>query len=517
MNRTSRLVVPVLLALALAAGCEEEKTCSSDQALCDGRCTTVATDRANCGACGVACGAGESCSSGQCVCPDGRISCGGACVDLGSDPAHCGGCGRSCDGALVCTTPAAGSTSCAASCSTGLADCGRACVDLESHPRNCGACGRTCGSNERCSGGRCIADLYLACYNSDEVREATGTLQAAGTPLPVAPGPIGLAWAGELLAVASAKYTGAETIGVIHFDAPQVRRVNVRETSAPSPDLQYIAEHAGVLYVSHASMGTLLVVTPGGAVLDEVTLAPSSTPNPNPQGIAFAGDHAYVALAGRDEVLVLDVSGVPSCAAGTRSAPCTSEVARVDVHPLASPTASAMPSHVAVAGGRAFVALWNLDAAWAPPAGSTGRLAAIRTDTAELDAAFAGTAHGLVDLGPDCLNPADVAVQGGTLYVTCGAFDYSNYPSVTIRGSGIVPVDVSGRTAQVRARVAASEDQAPGKLAFCGTTGYVADRNSGTVWAFDPASGSTTLGAGVELCPRPSSGSAYVADIACGR
>ena len=77
-------------------------------------------------------------------------------------------------------------------------------------------------------------------------------------------------------------------------------------------------------------------------------------------------------------------------------------------------------------------------------------------------------------------------------------------------------MDLSGTVAQVLPPVSAAPDQAPGKLAFCGTTGYVGDRNSGRVTVFDPTSGATTLGAGVELCP-PSGGYAYIADIACGR
>jgi hypothetical protein len=516
MTRSARLAVPVLL-VALAAGCSKEQLCSSDLTLCDGACTALSTDPANCGACGAVCGDGKSCSDGQCFCP-WPDTCGDACADLASDPAHCGACDVACAGSLLCSTNDAGMTSCVAGACAGSEQtaCGRACVNLQTHRANCGACGRACGSNERCEAGRCIADLYLACYNSDEVREATGSLVAAGIPRPVAPGPIGLAWAGDRLAVASARPGGAETLALVRFDPPRVRRADVLETSVATPDVQYLAEHAGLLYLAHSSLGTLLVVTPGGRVVDEVRLAPTGAPNPNPQGVAFANDKAYVALNERNEVAVLDVSRAPACAAGAAAPPCTSEVARLNVQPLASPGAFARPSRVAISGGRAFVTLWNLDALWNPPAGSSGRLAAIAVATDELDTAFAGTASGLIDLGPGCLNPADVAESGGKLFVTCGAFDYSAYPLVTIRGSGIVPVDVSGPVANVLPIVAASSSQAPGKLAFCGSAGYVGDRNSGRVFPFDPAAASTILGPGVELCP-PSNDFAYVADIACGR
>lgn len=515
MTRPIGVLVPLLL--ALAAGCTEEKLCQIDQKLCDGECKTLAIDPAHCGACGHACAPGEYCEDGSCSCPANRTRCGEACVDLESDPAHCGACGVACTGSLVCTTNDGGTTSCEDACAgTGQVACGRACVDLQTHREDCGACGRTCGTNERCAAGRCVADLYLACYNSDEVREATASLAAAGIPLPVAPGPIGLAWAGDLLAVASARPGGAETLAMVHLDPPGVRRTDVLETSVPTPDVQYLAEHAGFLYLAHSSVGTLLIVTPSGGVVDEVPLAPQGDPNPNPHGIAFANDKAYVALNARDEVVVLDVTEVPACAAGAHAPRCTSEIARLDVQPLASPTAHAMPSRIAIEGGRAFVTLWNLDDFWNPPAGSSGRLATIDVATDTFDAAFAGTTPGLIDLGPTCLNPADVAASGGKLFVTCGAFDYSAYPAVTIQGSGIVPVDISGAVANVLPIVGAGSEQAPGKLAFCGDAGYVGDRNSGRVFPFDPAAASTILGPGVELCP-PSNGFAYVADIACGR
>lgn len=515
MTRPIRLL-PLLAALALATACDKQKTCSTDMQLCGDNCRKLDTDPANCGACGHACGAGESCYGGACFCPF-STTCEGACVDLASDPAHCGACATACAGASVCTTPDGSAATCAASCAAGQTPCGRACVDLQTHRQNCGACGRTCGTNERCASGRCVADLYLSCFFTDEVREATGDLAAAGLPIPVAKGPSGLAWAGDQLGVVSGTSGGAETLTMLSFDPPGLRQQRVWQTSAAKPDLEYVAEHGGLLYVSHNSLGMLLVVTPAGKVVDELRLVPAGAVNPNPQGIAFdAAERAYVALQEPGEIVVLDVSQVQRCAAGTRAPPCTAEIGRVALAPLASPGASPMPSRIAIANGRAFVTLWNLDANWVPPAGSTGRLAAIRTDTLELDAAFAGTANGLVDLGPDCLNATDVAVQGGTLYVTCGAFDFSGYPVVKAYGGGIVPVTISGATAQVHPTIAAGVDHAPGKLAFCGTTGYVADRNSGTVWVFDPSSASTTLGAGTELCPRASNGAAFVNDIACG-
>ncbi len=516
--RTLRLLSLVVAAAALGA-CRSETLCpSADQRVCDGICRAVQSDPASCGSCGHVCAEGEQCSAGLCRCADGRADCGGACVDVASDPTNCGACGAACPGQTLCTTDGAGATSCQAQCalSTQTA-CGRACIALATDAQNCGACGRACGTGERCDAGLCVADLYLACYNTDDVREATRDLAPAGLPVAVAPGPMGLAFVGDRLFVASARYTGLETLTELLRDPPAVRASPRWQLTSPIQDIQALAEHGGFLYVSHSSAGTLLVVAPDGAVVDEVTLlpagAPFTAPNPNPQGIAFVGDEAYVALNARNEVVVLDVSGMAACAAGTATPPCAFEVARVDVQPLASAGALAMPSGVAVAGGRVYAGLWNLTPSFTVPAGGTGRLAAIDTATRALDpAVVSGGVSGLVDLGAGCLNPAGLAPEPGTLWVTCGAFDYSAYPAVSITGGGVVPVSVGGAVPIAGVVLAAGGGAAPGKLAFCGGTGYVADRNSGRVFRLDPAAGIVD---GVELCPA-SGGFAYVSDLACG-
>ena len=417
-------------------------------------------------------------------CPADRVACDGRCVALEVDPAHCGSCGRACGASEIC----------------GLGECRTAEVN------HCGAENRACGLGERCVDGRCVAAMYAACFNSDEVQPATPTLALAGPPIPVAPGPVAFAALDGELYVASARPTGAEKVSRIARDPPQVRAVALPWTSTATPDLQFLGAHDGHLYVSRSSLGTLLVLRPDGEVVEEHAFVGPGVANPNPLGVAFSGDRAYVALNARDEVAVLDVSSVGSCEAP----PCIEEVARVNVQPLASAGARAKPSRIAITGGRAYVTLWNFDASWSPPAGSTGRLAAIDLDTNTLDAS-AGP-EGRVDLGAGCLDPADVAVQGTTLWVACGAFDYSGYPDVRVFGQGIVAVDVSGAAPAVGPLLPAPADAAPGKLAFCSGGGYVADRNSGRVFRLDPDAGAVE---GVELCPR-SNGFAYVSDLACG-
>jgi hypothetical protein len=503
---------PALLCLALLAaglgGCKKETTCPTDQRLCDGTCVAVSTDRAHCGSCGHACGDGFTCSAGECECPAPRSACGDACVDLHSDPQHCGDCAVACDPDQVCSTADGGTPACTLSCSAAQPTaCGAACVNLQTDSAHCGACGHTCETGERCATGRCIADLFLGCFNTGDVREATSDLAPAGKPIPVSVGPIGLAWIEGRLFAASSGYGYPEVVSRISLDPPGARAEPIWSTNLTS-DLEFLAARGGNLFVSHVSAMSALVLSPGGAVVDELFFAGSQDPNPNPLGMAFTEHAAYVALQKTDQVAVLDLSALDAgpCTAGH----CLSETTRVDVSGLATGGARAMPSAILVHGGRAFVTLWNLDGSWQPPAGSHGRLAVIDTATNTLDATVdAGGTAGALDLGAECLNPAGLAVHGTTLYVTCGGWGASG-----IVGGAIVPVDLSGATPAVKPALAVPADAAPGSLAFCGTAGYVGDRNSGRVFRLDPVQ--NTVDRTETLCPASQSGYAYVASVLCG-
>jgi hypothetical protein len=130
----------------------------------------------NCGACGNACGAGESCNAvGDCQCGSGPTAgtgeacsgatpdcCGSACVDLQTDESNCGGCGVSCGAGETCS---AGRCTCAGAmgsvgggevCTGGTPECcSTGCVNPASSTSNCGACGNVCGAGETCSAGAC--------------------------------------------------------------------------------------------------------------------------------------------------------------------------------------------------------------------------------------------------------------------------------------------------------------------------------------------------------------------------
>ena len=139
--------------LFAVAGCGDEG-CPVGFESCDGLCSDTASSRLHCGACGVACGAGEICSAGMCElgCPDGQEACGGECVFTDADVSHCGGCGNACEAGEVCMAG-----SCDTQCATGFVNCGGSCRDLGTDSGNCGGCGIACGDGERCVDGDCEA------------------------------------------------------------------------------------------------------------------------------------------------------------------------------------------------------------------------------------------------------------------------------------------------------------------------------------------------------------------------
>jgi hypothetical protein len=135
--------------------------CAVGQAVCDGVCTAIATDPANCGACGNACGPEKICSAGTCVwrpCPSGQLRCDGVCVPM--DARNCLACGVTCsDAAPFCAVPATKTDPAGCKpCPPGTASCGGACIDVVHDPYNCGGCGIVCGSGAPlCSPSGCVA------------------------------------------------------------------------------------------------------------------------------------------------------------------------------------------------------------------------------------------------------------------------------------------------------------------------------------------------------------------------
>lgn len=167
---------------------------------CDGLDATgceseVATDLANCGACGVACGTGPgattTCDAGSCglVCDSDAYDCDGlaatGCEEDLESVTSCGACGVPCARSHATTTCAGGLCAMDA-CHAGFGDCNALSDDgcelsLAWDPLNCGACGNHCAPGDSCSGGRCLGPTLVA--QTSGGGDQTCAVRAGGTVL----------------------------------------------------------------------------------------------------------------------------------------------------------------------------------------------------------------------------------------------------------------------------------------------------------------------------------------------
>jgi YVTN family beta-propeller protein len=382
-------------------------------------------------------------------------------------------------------------------CTTAQATCNGQCASLSSDPGNCGECGRSCGAGESCSAGLCCQGsqcppaVHAACFNGGAVQGATAALTPVGAPVPVESGPISLAWNGTSLWVANSISNTLDRMKVSPAGlAPDGSFPTVKVPGNPFFDLEFLAERNGLLYVSNAAVGSLLIVDPTTSSIAEVRLGDFSYP----QGIAFAGNKAYVALNGSGAVAVVDLA--------TRMVTKT-----ISLVSLASAGGNALPSRLVASGSQLYVTLWNLDGAFAPA--GNGRLAVIDTLTDALVPLV-----NPVDLGASCLNPAGLALSGDTLWVTCGFFPYTAASAADITGAAFVPVAL-GAGAPIVGTAVPAAGAAPGAITFCDGVGFVGDRFSGNVLRFDPASRAVT--ARGLVCAPTTTGSSFVADVICGK
>lgn len=164
----------------MISGCEGgtcgHLQCETGWENCDGKkdngCEVeLAKDPKNCGACGFACGDGQKCYGGECLCPPGAQLCEfgqepdvqSVCFYVDVDPKNCGACGRACPippddkGKAACN-----GGHCELQCPVGYADCdgsfSTGCeTSVDSDPTNCGGCGIQCdiAAGQPCIRGQC--------------------------------------------------------------------------------------------------------------------------------------------------------------------------------------------------------------------------------------------------------------------------------------------------------------------------------------------------------------------------
>jgi hypothetical protein len=491
----------LLLALTVTSGCHKEVTCPVGEVLCAGACVDPAVDAANCGGCGVTCDTRATCQRGACACAPGLSTCGTACVDLASDPAHCGGCAIACFG-TVCSA-STGPATCSASCGGGETDCGGACVHLDQDRFHCGACGTACASGESCLEGRC-ASVQVACFSTNDVRTIAPDLATRGPVRRAGVGPIALTSLGAD-AWAAGSLSGSLVRLPLDLSAPPA------EFLLHGSDFEYITTHAGLLLLSNAGAGTVVVVDPaGGGVLAEIRVG--TTAGENIKGIAFAQvnavDTAFVSLQGDavsgnpalgQRLAVLDAAGLAGCGLAGSPLPCLGAPSYLDVSAGGDAPGLAFPGRSVAFGGKVYVVLANLKKGFygyfTDPAGS-GKLAVVEP---------AGPSVSYLSLGA-CGNPGGIAVHGLSIWIACSAFG----------GSGLVEVDLSGPVPAVGA-LHPVPVLAPGNVAFCGSTGFVTDQYSGDIYRFDAMSFANSPPSAITVCPVSAGkgGYAWSADVAC--
>jgi hypothetical protein len=147
-------------------------------------CINLSNDVKNCGTCGHACRATETCQNGTCACPvGGQLYCDSAngCVDTVNNTAHCGACDNACKKTQVCSYSTCSCTG------YGQQYCAsqNACIDTYSNNQHCGACDKACPTGTHCSYGTCYCDQATdtlctdTCYNLQTDRAHCGSCTRA--------------------------------------------------------------------------------------------------------------------------------------------------------------------------------------------------------------------------------------------------------------------------------------------------------------------------------------------------
>jgi hypothetical protein len=164
--------------------CNPGNSCISGQCVCPqagqvscgfAGCVDLTNDANHCGNCQNQCEFGQSCVAGVCQCPVGNTNCQGLCVNTASDPQACGTCQKQCAAGDTCAN---GQCACAGT----LCQQDQVCADTAHDPLDCGQCGNTCQSRELCSGSKCACRPGSTLYNGQctELSESFNNCGACG-------------------------------------------------------------------------------------------------------------------------------------------------------------------------------------------------------------------------------------------------------------------------------------------------------------------------------------------------
>ncbi|ATB50616.1 MXAN_6577-like cysteine-rich protein [Corallococcus macrosporus] len=480
--------LPPLLLAAVAAllltGCPEEgAVCTPGLAVCGEACVDLRGDAANCGACGNACGDGQTCQDGACGCRPGTESCGGACVATASDAAHCGACGNACAAGLVCETGV-----CREACSEGRQRCGDSCVDVLVDEGNCGACGNLCPDVQECHQGRCGYDLVAACYTNGQLVGIQAETNLLGPRRQFGSGVQALAsWDGFVLA---ADATSSKLLQAAGGALGTVVEEDSLGGVAGSPN--DILVDPPYVYVVDSVNNTLQVLKRegpahgGGLGLRSVTQVNLGA-NTSPQAIAKWGTTLYVPLFGTGGSMFQFGNAVARVDISNPEQPRkvdTISLTGLDLKPFDGGTVLPLPYSAVASASGVYVALTNLNPYDGYKPNGPGMLAKIDPVSGAVSA---------IDLGAaDCLNAGYVEAVGNQLVVAClgeAEYDEANGHSASaVRGSGLVLVKDD---APVAAYVlsAGCEPGAPGcrlsvasRFAVAEGAVYLADTNAGRVF-----------------------------------
>ena len=457
--RDTLLVVTAMMGLLLAGCPSRGVVCAPGLEQCGNTCVDLRSDKANCSACGIACGSLQICGDGACACREGTTACNGTCSDVTSDDRNCGACGTVCGAGEVCAdsvcTPAqsCGGATCAAGetcvngttceCSAGFTRCGTSCVDLSQNPDHCGACDAGCADVQTCSTGACTYALAATCNYTGQVVGLTG-MGLTGPPVQA---PVDML---QSLVAHRRNVLAGSTTTLMYQLGPTLTPLSGEFTTGASPIFAH--SEPPYLFVVNSGANTLQVVKETGSMapmvgggfgqaeglgfetVDELSLGE----NTSPQGVARVGNSLYVPLYGNffpggdvsagQKIAVVDATDPEALVLGTP----------IDLSGLALqtyPDQTSVPGPFAIAAhqGNLYVALNNINPDTYGP-GGPGLLAKVTLPGGEVS---------VVPLDHDnCENVFDVASVGDKLVVSCAGTarygDVEPWPVVAIEKSSLV-------------------------------------------------------------------------------